>query len=89
MTDAQEDEKKAGRFSLLGFFGSALVVLGFLWMALSGLCGAAFLILVSADGVQQGASWLELVAAVTGASVTIGFLVFGLGRLLKKISRKR
>ncbi len=68
-----------------GLFGTLIMILGVLWMALSGLCSAlvAFSAIVNNEdqGMLQG---LVVVAVIGGGSMFIGWLTWLGGRALRR-----
>lgn len=62
------------------FIGWALIVVGVLWMAFSGICSAALILMPG--GTDP--SMIALVLVIGGISAVAGFGVFMLGRALSR-----
>ncbi len=71
-------------------FGLILIVLGILWMALSGLCTAVglFFTVPASFGQYGNASFMFLAIVPGGISIAIGWAVWLGGRALKRAGEK-
>lgn len=92
MTSPQDPNEATEPHSFVDFIGSALVALGFVWMALSGLCGASFVLPVVSS--PQYWSWMSLLVvgafiAITGISILFGHSFVKGGRNLKEWARRK
>jgi hypothetical protein len=65
--------------------GLILIVVGLLWTAASGLCSAAFVVMLFTEGgdLREALSIVPMVVLVGGFSVGIGFVVYIVGRALR------
>jgi hypothetical protein len=65
---------------IIRFFGLLLVVIGVLWLVLTGLCSAAFVIALAAEGHIGDVTG---VLAIGVPSALIGGVIYGIGRWLR------
>lgn len=65
--------------------GLILIVVGLLWTTASGLCSAAFVVMLFTEGgdLREALSIVPMVVLVGGFSVGIGFVVYIVGRALR------
>jgi hypothetical protein len=72
--------------SIRRIIGLVLITAGVLWMAASGLCSAAFFLMLfteSPGDVREVLSITPMVLLVGGFSAGIGFVVYIVGRALR------
>lgn len=79
----QADDNLGG--AVRRFLSLVLIVVGVLWMGVSGLCSAAFFVTLFTDGadLREVLSILPMILLVGGFSAGIGLVVFIVGRALR------
>jgi hypothetical protein len=65
------------------FFGGALMAVGFLIMALCGLCSACGFVLALTDDAMKGGDTIALVLVFGGVPFAIGLGIFFAGKALR------
>ncbi|MCE9521885.1 MAG: hypothetical protein K8S25_05570 [Alphaproteobacteria bacterium] len=67
------------------FVGLVLIVIGALWLTASGLCSAAFAIMLFTEGgdVREALSIIPMILLVGGFSGGVGFAVYVIGRAMR------
>ena len=67
------------------FIGLILIVIGVFWLAVSGLCSAAFLVSLFIGGgdFREALSIVPMILLVGGFSCGIGFAVIAIGRAMR------
>ena len=77
-------EQPAGH-EIRRFIGLVLIVVGVLWMGVSGLCSAAALVMMPLMGgdMRELLSSLPMVLLIGGFSGGLGFAVYAIGRALR------
>jgi hypothetical protein len=81
MSDAQESPGP-----IRNFMGLALIGVGVLWMAASGLCSGAFFVQMMIDDphYREVLSIIPMILLVGGISFGLGFVFYIVGRALRR-----
>ncbi len=71
--------------SIKRIIGLVLIVGGLLWIALSGLCSAAFFVTLFTEGgdLREALSIVPMIVLVGGFSAGLGLVVYVVGRALR------
>jgi hypothetical protein len=74
-----------GQGSIARFIGLILIVIGVLWLALTGLCSAAFFVTLLTEGadLREALSILPMILLVGGFSAGMGLVALIVGRALR------
>lgn len=70
--------------SAAALLGTIMMIIGVLWMTLSGLCSALVLVAAVFNGAPVGVlQWIGIVTIVGGLSLLIGALIWRGGKALR------